>query len=156
MSALVNEDGIWEVVDNVNMLIQPSQAWINANQPGPTLLDVQQAKITQIETAYTTALNTSFPTTALGTSVTFNYGPADQTKFSKLTSSYLAGITPYPFPITDTSGTIQSFTTPAQIKQLLIDIQTFEMGLEVKLQTMSQEVKAATTVDQVNAIVVQF
>ena len=115
-----------------------------------------QAEISQIESAYIAALNTTFPTTALGASVTFNYGPTDQTKFSKLTSSYLAGITPYPFPITDSSGMIQPFTTPAQIKQLLIDIQTFEMGIEVKLQTMSQEVKTATTVDAVDAIVVQF
>lgn len=123
---------------------------------GATLADVQASKIAQITDLYNKKLEAGFTSLASGTALQYGYDPVqDQPKWMKLFISMNSFIITYPVSVATKDGTILTLTQD-QLKQLLIDINTFEWIQENTMHTFVGGVKAATTVDQVNAIVVAF
>lgn len=123
--------------------------------PVPTLQDTQALKSNEINTAYNQALSAGFTSSASGTATQYLYNSEAQTAFTKLFLLRANGLLTYPTTVYSATGiTIQ--LTDAQLTQLLQDIAIFELSLKNKQHTFLTQVQTATTVDQINAIVVIF
>jgi hypothetical protein len=127
----------------------------NAN-PVPTLAVVQQAKIAQINSAYASALDTKFTSNATGAILTYDYSEASQMSFAKLAIDIISGMGTYPVDIMLSDGLTYAPHTQAQCQLVLESIGAFEGPIRAKKEAFLKAVAAATTVDQVNAITIQF
>jgi len=130
-----------------------SNAPVKQAQPvnTPTLAAAQQAKITEIENAYSQALTSGFTSSASGTAVEFAYTDINQTKFSKLLAADTKGWLTYPVTVYAADASAISLTQP-QLEKIFQDIFTFEMVSETKLHTLIGQINSSTTTDQVAAI----
>ncbi|KLU66292.1 hypothetical protein DEAC_c16910 [Desulfosporosinus acididurans] len=138
-----------------NPIDQTAIVWDTSNPLGATLAQVQQAKIDQINDLYNQKLTAGFPSSATGTAYTFGYGATDQMKFMQLAIMVLNTIAVWPVSVPAKDGTLVSHTQD-QYNQLVKDIAAFAQPLNDKQHSYINQVNACTTIDQVNAITVQF
>jgi len=128
--------------------------------PTITLVEAQQNKITELTNSYNQAFLTGFPSSPLGTKITFgcspisvNNMPSDQQNLNDELNSVNAGIAVYPIVWVAFDGvTPVEFATAAQFKQLGQDFYNFRWAQVGNLRVKITAVQTATTVDQVNAI----
>ena len=124
----------------------------------PTLAQVQQNKIAQMQQAYESQLAAGFTSTASGTAQIYDYGAISQQALAELFLAYQGNTLPdavYPIPILLENGTNQPLTK-AQLPQLMTDLTVWKLPLGLKLNTLTSAkgtIMSATTIDAVNAIV---
>ena len=153
----VDELGTWEVEDNARFLIEPSQVWLELNCPPPLLSEVQQAKITEVTTAYNTELCSGFPSSATGKALEYDFSPSSQELWKELFNSITSGFIPdvaFPMDITLKNGTVVRHTK-AQLQQIGGEVTVRKLALYGKLQGMVSvqgSIMTAVTVYDVNAI----
>jgi len=138
-----------------NPIDETAIVWDTNNAYGASLSEVQTTKIAQIQDLYSQELNLGFTSSASGAPIQFAYGISDQNKFLKLLVTITAGMVTYPVTVYAKDTTTYSLTQ-TQVMQLYSDISKFEMGLEGKLHDFINQIQACTTIDEVNAIVVNF
>jgi len=129
--------------------------WDTANPLGATLADVQMAKLAQIKDLYDKKLEAGFASYATGIAYTFGYGITDQMKFMQLAIGALSNIQPFPVDIPAKDNTQVSHTFE-QYQALLQDIGVFANTQNVVQHQFIDQVNACSTIEEVNAIVVQF
>jgi uncharacterized XkdX family phage protein len=120
-----------------------------------TLKEMQDTKLAQIQDAYDKKLSSGFPSSASGTLLTFRYSMADQLAFIRLKEGLNDCYIPIPFNLSAVEG-IATFTDATQFTQLFKDLATFDMATQTQYHTLNGQVRACTTVDQVNALVISF
>lgn len=135
---------------------QTAIVWDTANQLGATLAQVQQIKIAQIDDLYEQKLSAGFTSSANGNSLTYGYGQTDRDKFMQLALKVLLkGSSAFPVIVHPKDGSSVSLDQ-TQYTQLIDDITNFAEPLDTQQHTYITQVNACTTIDQVNAITVQF
>lgn len=115
------------------------------------LVEVQAAKIAEINSAYQNALSAGFTSSATGAPLEYDYTPDDRADFQKFTLTMALGIATFPVPVGLKDNSVVSHTQE-QFMILLQDIQAFEWGLKEQKRTKVGQVKESTTVDQINGI----
>lgn len=124
----------------------------------PNILDLQLADAKDLKIAQVKGLaEKSLYTTITSNGVTYNYSAdSGYPAFQKLLLGMIAGIITYPYTLYDINHVAVSFATADALKLLYQDISTRENAINTKINDYVTQVKACTTVDQVNAIVVSF
>ncbi|MDQ7094231.1 hypothetical protein REC12_11585 [Desulfosporosinus sp. PR] len=123
---------------------------------GDVLSDVQTSKLAQINDLYNQKLAVGFTSSASGTALTYGYAATDQMKFMQVALEVLLSPTTA-FPVTVHPKNGSSVTLDqTQYNQLVADIAAFAKPLDAQQHSYITQVNACTTVDQVNAITVQF
>lgn len=122
---------------------------------GPTLVQAQTSQIALLQSAFRQEEQAPISITlASGVTTSFGMTPHDWTKIVGLYSKYVAkGVAlPSGYQIPDANGTLQTVTV-ADIENLFNAGETQMTGAITKLASLVDQVKAATTVSAVQAIV---
>ena len=143
------EGEIQSDIGELGQILQPDGTFIDAIPP---LEQARPSKLAQINGLYNQSLADGFSSLATGTPYTFGYGQSDREKFTQLAISVLSNIATFPVPIPSKDGEIV-IHEQAQYQQLIGDISVFAWTMQNKIQTLSSQVKVATTVEEVNAVV---
>ena len=144
--AVAQRPDMYLIVDGVPVLQAISSI------PPISLANVQQAKIAELANAYDNSLAAGFTSSASGSTMLYGYTSTDQTKWMKLFIGKANGVIPSSQPVATANGTIVNLTQE-QLLQLLVDLETFEQTQENTYHQLLLQNAAATTVDQVNAII---
>jgi hypothetical protein len=116
---------------------------------------LQEAMLTSLMDMYKATIVQGFTSSATGTAIEYGYQSQDQLNYSKW-ANYLA------LDSTKTSVTIGTVNagvvtmTRAQFLQFVNDAEAYEMGLYNQRITLENQIKSATTVDELNAITLAF
>jgi hypothetical protein len=131
---------------------QADGTFVKPEPPAPTLADVKKAKLAELQAARDNAIYTSFTSSALGTVKTYNYDreAAQNFRDKALMLSLNPNITTVTW-YTLEDGFITH--TRDQFIQVCTDGDNHEEPLKMRYYTLEAQVNAATTVDEVNAIV---
>lgn len=138
-----------------NPLDESAIIWDIENPLGASLSEAQTLKIAQINDLYNQKLDAGFTSSATGTPYVFGYSQTDREKFMQLAISVLSNIAAFPVPIPAKDGSI-IMHNQAQYQQTLANINAFAWSMQNKLHQFSAQVQACASIDEVNAIIVQF
>lgn len=139
-----------------NPIDETAIVWDTANPLGASLSQVQQAKIDQINDLYSQKLSVGFTSSATGTALPYGYATTDQMKFMQVALDVLLeGANAFPVTVHPKDGSDVTLNQ-TQYNQLVLDIAAFAKPLDAKQHSFITQVNACTTIDQVNAITVQF
>lgn len=156
-SYVLQAEDIISDIGDIGQVQQADGSFITPPPPVPTLSDVQQAKLTQIDDLYNQALAVGFNSSASGSSVKYGYGDSEQKSFDDLSTMDLRGWVTYPFTVYAMDGTPVSITDKTHLNQLFQDIFSFKYPLKLKQHNYISQVNApGVTIDQINAIVVTY
>lgn len=151
---VVDDYGTWEVNSNVRILITPSQKWIDEHLP--SLNDIKQTKIQEIDQAYQAEINSTFTSSATGTVLIYDFSQSSQNLWRDLFKAIEKNLIPdtsFPIDITLADGTTVPHTK-AQLEQVEADIAMWKFPLYQKYQKLvTSTIPNASTIDEINAIV---
>ncbi|SFU71368.1 hypothetical protein [Alicyclobacillus macrosporangiidus] len=117
------------------------------------LAEAQQARIAFLDQQLTATYNAGFTSSATGTSITWPFDDKSQIKWNWLLSVIAAGTFPASgVQVKDLAGNTYTITDVNVAKALCIDAQNFYLQWDSHYHSLVQQVQAATTVDQVDAI----
>jgi len=152
---VADEQGIWEVDENVRFLIEPSEKWIEDNKPAlPSLEDIQQQKILELNTACNQDILNGFSSSCTGIEHQYKFDEEYQGNFSKKMGllSLVPTIQLVDWPTKD-MGVVRH--TREQFIQLAVDGQTHMETKLFRYFGMKAQILAPTitTVEQIEAFV---
>lgn len=151
-SYILKENEIQSDTGEIGQIMQSDGTFITPEPPTPTLEDMKTLKIQEIQTEYGIGLKKGFSSSATGTEYVFAYGQSDREKFMQLAISVLSNMANFPVPIPSKDGEIVLHNQD-QYQQLMADINAFGWTMQMKLSTLISQIKAATTVEEVNDLV---
>jgi hypothetical protein len=137
--------------DTTNITLILEQTPINGQVSIDKTDEVKASVLEQIATLYNATILAGF--TSNGS--TFKYDMPSQIDFVKLDAAITKGIIPFPVSIPNANQVNVAFTQE-QYTQFLNDMTIFDLKEQTQLDTLCNEVKACTTVDEVNAITISF
>lgn len=124
--------------------------------PAPSLNDVKQAKLAEVNSVYNQALTAGFTSSASGIALVYGYSATDQAKFMQdALDVLLEPTTAFPVTVHPKDGSTVTLDQ-TQYTQLVADIKAFFKPLDAQQHNFITQVNACTTIDQVNAITIQF
>lgn len=151
---IINENADKILVEIRNLIDGNYLVFSDQKINGDVLSDVQTSKLAQINDLYNQKLAEGFTSSASGTEHAFSYSSGDVLKFLQLDVDVKDGNSPIPIPIPAKDGVVPH--TIDQYAQLKKDISAFAWSMQNKYHSFIDQVNACTTVDQVNAVVVNF
>jgi len=123
----------------------------------PTLYAVQQAKITEVTTAYQVELYSTFISSATGTELDYDYSRNSEALWKELKDGIRDGDIPdtvFPMNITLANGMVVTHTK-AELQQIFGEVTMRKLQLYSKWQSMvvvGGTILSTSTVEEVNAI----
>lgn len=137
------------------------QAWLKSgNQPdpapGPSLAAVQTTVISSLQSACQSAITGGFISSALGKTNYYGSLQTDQLNLQRMFATSQSGSTPSSYPIYCSPVPVQNPPlvqhTQAQMLQVLADLNAWITAQQEKYNELVQQVRAAKTVADVQAI----
>lgn len=119
----------------------------------PPLDQAKASKIAELNDFYNQTLAEGFTSSANGTPITYGFAVEDQTNMSQQLNIVNASIATYPIYWGAKDGETIVVFDEVQFKQLCKDASDFKWSQIAKLRQLMAQVKVATTVEAVNAIV---
>lgn len=150
--------------DITNIFPQPQEGWGYDSATNiffippviqPSIDEIKHQKITQITDIYNQKLSEGFTSSATGNAHIFGYGTSDQMKFIRLAIGVMSGIKSFPVDIPAKDNTIV-WHIQEQYQLLMQDIGRFDTDMNTLQHQFIDQVNACLTIEEVNAIVVQF
>lgn len=160
----VREDGTFDYADS--LVVEPTNIpegyaedtttdYVKSDGTRPTepelLEQSKSSKLAELNGHYVADLTGGFITTATGEEITFKYTEIDQLNFTKRTNAIALGTSDPSFYFGTVNG-VKEFTTE-QWKVVAKDAENHEMSVYAKLDQKRNQVQAATTISEVEAVV---
>jgi hypothetical protein len=136
------------VVQNGQLVFNP----IPQPTPEELLEQAKQSKIWELSVAYDQALARGFTSSATGTPTVYGWKDTDQLHLEQVQEAIDKGIDQFPVEYADVNGNVVVIPDQETLTKLELDAKTFSWNMVKQNRKLIGQVRAAQSIDEVNAI----